>query len=99
MRWAALLFLCALLPGVASADAPQNIPVLPCPQGDPSAPGCNPSKHELKDAKKAFHKGLQLQKTGQASEAYEQFTKAAQLEPRNIDYVTTREMSRQALVS
>jgi tetratricopeptide (TPR) repeat protein len=100
MRWAALLFVLAVLAGLARADeGPQNIPVLPCPQGNSSAPGCNPPKHELKDAKKAFQKGLRLQKAGQAAEAYEEFTAAAQLSPRNIDYVTMREMSRQALVS
>jgi type II secretory pathway component GspD/PulD (secretin) len=100
MRWAALCLLLAVVTGLARAnDGPQNIPVLPCPQGNSSAPGCNPSKHELKDAKKAFQKGLQLQKAGQAAEAYEKFTAAAQLSPRNIDYVTMREMCRQALVS
>ena len=99
MRWAALL-VCVLLSGLALADdAAQNIPVLPCPQGDSSAPGCNPSKHELKAAKRAYAKGLKLQKAGQAAAAYDQFTVAAQLSPRNIDYLTTREMSRQALVS
>jgi general secretion pathway protein D len=100
MRWAALFLACVLLPGFALGDdGPQNIPVLPCPQGDSSTPGCNPSKHELKNAKKAFEKGLKLQKTGQAAEAYDQFTVATQLSPRNIDYLTTREMARQALVS
>jgi general secretion pathway protein D len=100
MRWAALFLACVLLPWLALADdAPQNIPVLPCPQGDSSTPGCNPSKHELKNAKKAYEKGLKLQKVGQAAEAYDQFTVAAQLSPRDIDYLTTREMSRQALVS
>jgi len=100
MHWRAFLFALTLLVGAAfGADGPQNLPLLPCGEGSAAAPGCNPSKQELKDAKKAFEKGLKLQKNGQNPQAYEQFTTAAQLVPRNINYLTMREMARQQLVS
>ncbi|HEY7098010.1 MAG TPA: type II and III secretion system protein [Terriglobales bacterium] len=82
-----------------AADSPQNLPVVPCGEGSKAMPGCNPSQKELKDAKRAFEKGLELQKKDHAPEAYQYFTTAARLAPRNVDYVTMREMARQQLVS
>src|SRR5439155_845522 len=43
------------------ADQPDTL-LLPCPQGSPAAPGCNPSKNELRDARNAFAKGLKFQR-------------------------------------
>ena len=80
------------------ADDPQNVPLLPCGQGQPGAPNCNPSKKELKQAKAAYTKALKLQKEKRGDEALQEFERAAQLNPRDIDYVTAREMARQQSV-
>jgi len=81
------------------ADQPQNMPVLPCAQGDPAHPSCAPSKKELKEASAAFSKALKLQKAKHAEEAFDNFETAARLAPTNIEYVTARELTRQQMVS
>src|SRR6266404_5105962 len=79
------------------ADQPDTM-LLPCPQGSPAAPGCNPSKNELRDARNAFAKGLKLQREKRLDEAFEQFETAARIAPRDVEYVTAKEMARQQLV-
>jgi general secretion pathway protein D len=81
------------------ADLPQNLPVLPCPEGDALHPSCVPSKKEIKEARSAFSKGLKLQKAKRNDEALDNFETAARLSPRNIDYVTARELARQQMVA
>jgi tetratricopeptide (TPR) repeat protein len=71
--------------------------LLPCPHGASEAV-CNPSRQDLKEAKTAFARGLKLQQNA-PDQAYEEFEHAARLVPRNIEYVTARELSRQQLVS
>jgi general secretion pathway protein D len=80
------------------ADQPQTL-LLPCPEGSPIAPGCNPSKKELKDARTAFAKGLKLQREKRREEAFAEFESAARLSPRDVEYATAKEMARQQLVS
>ncbi len=88
-----------LLTGAAFAsDAPSNLLLLPCPAGTPSAPSCTPSKSELKEARLAFAKGLKFQRGQHLAEALDQFETAARLAPRDVEYVTAREMARQQLV-
>jgi len=82
--------------GKSSQNQPQNIPAMPCGTGD-AALGCNLSKKEVKEAQTAFNRGLKLQKAQHLDEAFEAFQTAAQLAPRNVEYVTAREMSRQQL--
>ncbi len=84
-------------PAPAADNGPQNIPLFPCGEGDAAAPGCAPSKRELKEAKAAFAKGLKLQKAKDLEGAFDEFQTAARLAPRNVDYVTARELSRQRL--
>ena len=84
--------------GAFCADQPQNLPLLPCAQGSPGTPACNPSKKELKEAKAAFAKGLKLQHGQRTDEAFEQFETAARLAPQDVEYGTAREMARQQLV-
>ena len=79
------------------ADQPDTL-LLPCPQGSPAVPGCNPSKNELRDARNAFAKGLKLQREKRLDEAFEHFETAARLAPRDVEYVTAKEMARQQLV-
>jgi len=96
MRW--------MLPLVAAAALAANLraeektaPLLPCPVHTSEA-ACNPSQHDLKEAKSAFAHALKLQHSF-PDQAYEEFERAAQLVPRNVNYVTARELSRQQLIS
>jgi general secretion pathway protein D len=81
-----------------SSPPADNVAVLPCGEGTAAAPGCNPSKKEAKEAKSAFAKALRLEKNQHPEEAFEAFQAAARLEPRNVSYVTARELCRQLLV-
>lgn len=99
MRWIRpILAVLGLAAAAFCADEPASVPLLPCGQGGPGAPNCNPSKRELKEAKAAYVKALKLQKEKHGDEALDAFSHAAQLNPRDIDYVTAREMARQQLV-
>jgi tetratricopeptide (TPR) repeat protein len=80
------------------ADQPNNLPLLPCPEGAPGAPACTPSKRELHDAKAAFAKGMKLQREKRSDEALDQFETAARLVPQDVEYLTAREMTRQQMV-
>jgi general secretion pathway protein D len=71
--------------------------LLPCPPGTGEA-ACNPSQQDLKQAKAAFVHGVKLEKNS-PEEAYQEFEHAAQLVPRDIEYITARELARQRLVN
>jgi general secretion pathway protein D len=98
MRLGLIVSVLALAAFGLCADQPQTL-VLPCPEGSPTAPGCNPSKKELKDARSAFAKGLKLQRERRTEEALAEFESAARLVPRDVEYATAKEMARQQLVS
>lgn len=83
---------------VSASDQPATAPLLPCPEGTPEAVSCNPSKKELKEAGQAFAKGLKLQREKRQDEAFDQFETAARLDPKDVEFVTAREMTRQQLV-
>lgn len=74
------------------------MPVLPCGPGEPGTAACNPSKEELKEAKAAFTQGLKLEHDKRTQEAFDQFDAAARLAPRNVAYLTAREVLRQQVV-
>jgi len=96
MRWAVGIAVMAFT-GVAVCADQQNLPtLLPCPPGA-SDSACNPSHHDLKEAKSAFAHGLKLQKND-LEQAYRELDRAAQLVPRNMEYLTARELARQQLV-
>ena len=98
MRWGwSILSVVGLAIAGLCADQPV-LPVLPCAQGFSEASTCNPSKNDLKLAKKAFDKGLKLQNAKRTGEALEQFETAARLAPQAVDYVSAREMARQQLI-
>ena len=63
-----------------------------------SEAACNPSRQELKQAKTAFSRGLKLQEKSPEA-AYQEFERAARLAPRNVEYLTARELTKQQLVS
>ena len=99
MRWGlSILGVAGLALAGFCSEQPSRLPVLPCPEGLSQAPGCNPSKKDLKLAKKAFDKGMKLQSAKRTDEALQQFEMAARLAPQAVDYVTAREMARQQLV-
>jgi general secretion pathway protein D len=100
MRWAlhiaaAVTFLAAV---AMAADQPQNVPLVPCPAGNPGGPVCQPSKKDLKEAASAFKQALKLQKDKHPDEAYDEFQHAARLSPRNLNYITALDMAREELV-
>ena len=105
-RRSILVVLALTAAGFCSDDAPtppptlpgDDVAVLPCGEGSASAPGCNPSKKEVKEARSAFARALRLEKRQHADEAFAAFQTAARLEPRNVSYVTARELCRQQLV-
>jgi general secretion pathway protein D len=100
MRWGwSMIAATAMATAALGADQPQNLPVLPCAQGDPSHPSCDPSKKELKEARAAFSKGLKLQKAKLNDAALNNFETAVRLSPRNVNYVTARELARQQMVA
>ena len=91
LAFAVASFQSALFAGEQAPD-----PLLPCPPGASHA-ACNPSHDELKRAKAAFERAIRLQEKD-LEQAYEQFSRAADLAPRNVNYVTAREVSLQRLV-
>jgi general secretion pathway protein D len=99
MRWGRFILIAWGLAGAAfCTEQPSNLPILPCAEGSPGAVSCNPSKKELKEADDAYAKGVRLQRGKRLDEAFDQFETAARLAPRNFEYLTAREMTRQQIV-
>ncbi len=96
MRWAAALLVLAVTGSGLCADLQAPLALLPCPPGVSEA-ACNPSHQDLKAAKSAFARGIKLQKND-PEQAFHELDRAAQLVPRNLEYVTARELARQQLV-
>jgi general secretion pathway protein D len=96
MRWAAGLVVIGVAGVGMFADTPKLPALLPCPSGASEA-ACNPSRHDLREAKAAFAQGVKLQKND-PEQAYRKLDRAAQLVPRNLEYLTARELARQQLV-
>jgi general secretion pathway protein D len=93
----------AMLAGIlvsACVAGDQPAPPAPavCANGIPGAPACTASKEELKEGKAAFARGLRLQAKHETEEAFHAFERAAELVPRDVQYVTARELSREQLV-
>jgi general secretion pathway protein D len=80
------------------ADGVATVPAMPCADGIPGAPACTASKQDLKEAHRAFERGLKLQKSRNLEAAFEHFERAAQIAPRDMQYVTARELVREQLV-
>jgi hypothetical protein len=93
-------FLVASLLGCAVCFAADSAPPSPvvCSTSLHSAAACDVSPKDFEAAKRAFERGLKLEKARHLDEALEQFENAAHLVPRDIDFATAREMTRQALV-
>ena len=98
MRCAPIAAVLVFATSLLAADQPTGISILPCSQQADTAQGCNPSKQDLKDAKNAFSQGVKAQKADHLDQAYQHFKHAAELNPRNLNYVTARELVREQLV-
>lgn len=85
-----LLLLCS----TAWAQSAQSAP----PQPPPAVVIPTPSKADLKNAEKEFKQGLKLKQKEQAELAYDHFRRATDLDPRNVSYITAREMAKQLVV-
>lgn len=91
--WSLVLILFSAVAFATSEPAP---PELPCPPAA-TKEQCHPSKHDLKEAQASFKQALKLQKDA-PDEAYPEFEHAADLVPRNLEYITAREVAKQRLV-
>ena len=92
-----LAFVLAYLSADLRAKEPPPDPLFPCPSGASKA-ACNPSRSDQNEAKAAYSRALKLQEKD-LDQAYEQFARAAELVPRNVNYMTAREVARQQLVT
>src|SRR5215469_14833376 len=97
MRWVLYFALTLALSVGAAAKEQKPEPLLPCPPGSSQAM-CNPSRQDQKEAKAAFERGLKLEQKA-PEEAYTEFERAAELVPRDVNYITARELTKQHLVS
>jgi general secretion pathway protein D len=88
----ALLATCAW-----AADTGKKVPIF-CASSVRNSVECDVPKPDLKAARAAFQRGLKLQRDRRLEEALEQFQTASTLVPRDIDYATAREATRQQLV-
>lgn len=84
---------------VWAEDQPIVAPAaLNCANGIPGSPACVVTPKARHQAKKAFERGVKLQKDNNLDEALDEFNKAADLVPRDMQYLTLRELVRQQLV-
>jgi len=95
MRSLILAALLAVLTAPVFADPPATTSDVPC-HGKTE---CASQKKELKLAAQAFDRGVKFSRDNRHLEAFDAFEEAAKLSPKNIEYVTAREITRQTLVS
>ena len=57
-----------------------------------------PTAKDVAEAKRLFAGGVRLKSSGKTQEALEKFEQASKLDPRSVEYITAREMTRQQLV-
>ncbi len=100
--WSILVVcLLAAAPGVpafAGNDAPVDAPKVSCGSGEPGAINCAPTKDDLKQARSAYNHGRKLQEQKQLEESLAQFDRAARLVPRDIKFLSARELTKAQLV-
>ncbi len=112
MRLAEGMLCLGLLAQLLTAQQPPASSKVPAPEATSEAVGASntgqpassvvvpppPNAHEIAEAKKEFSAGLRLKASGKSEAAYEKFVRAAELNPRNVEYATARELTRQELV-
>jgi general secretion pathway protein D len=98
MRWllAGVLGMAAAVYAAADTPAPTDSPAaLSLCSESPGAPPCKAPPKDLKAARRAFARGLKLERARQLDEAFRQFQEAARLVPQDVEYLTARELVRQ----
>lgn len=82
---------------IAAQDARPAGPLSDCDRLHTAA-ACEVSKADLKLGRAEFERGLRLRKGNQLSAAFDAFTNATEAVPKNLEYLTAREIVRQQLV-
>jgi Flp pilus assembly secretin CpaC len=103
MRVGSILAVCLLvvlvsIPAFAGDDPSAAQPAVPCANGVPGAVNCAPSKKDLKEAANAYNRGLKLSEHKRPEEAFAQFDQASRLAPRDVNFLSAREMTKAQLV-
>jgi len=102
MRRTAFIFAAGLLAVIVSVPAfaagDDSAPPVTCSNGIPGGVSCIFSKKDLKEAQKAFARGVKLQDHHRLDDAFAQFDEAARLVPQNPQFLTAREMVKSQLV-
>ena len=91
-----LAFLCAGCITRAEDAAPP--PPISCSNGLIGGINCIPTKVEVKQAQEAFRQGIKLHNHLHLEEAFAKFDEAVRLNPRNLDFLTAREVLKAKLV-
>jgi hypothetical protein len=95
--WQSILAIFLTVTSSWAADQPATVPVN-CASGLPGSPECVVTPKSRKQAKRAFERGVKLEKAKRLEEALPELERAAELVPQDVQYVTLREMVRQELV-
>jgi len=95
---AGLLAALMAIPARAGADDPAPGPPIICANGLIGGINCTPTKENLKEARKAFDRGLKLHSQQHLEQALSQFDQAVRLAPQNTKFLTTREVVKAKLV-
>jgi general secretion pathway protein D len=96
----AICILAALpvVPAFAGSDATVETQVFSCGNGIPGGINCIPSKDDLKEAHKAYARGLKLESHKDIAKAFVQFDDASRLVPENTQFFSAREVAKSQLV-
>src|SRR5579863_1425145 len=84
--------------GCAVADDPAPAEPLACNNGLVGGVNCIVTKSDLKQAKAAFRRGEKLHDQENLQAALAEFEDASRLSPRNVEYLTAREVVKAKLV-
>ncbi|HTW56706.1 MAG TPA: type II and III secretion system protein [Terriglobales bacterium] len=105
MRPAAFIFTAGLLavalPVFALAGTDEPAPAQPpatCGNGIPGGTSCVVTKEDLKEAREAFVRGMKLSEHNRVEEAFKEFDEASRMVPRNLQFLTAREVVKAELV-
>jgi tetratricopeptide (TPR) repeat protein len=82
----------------AADDSTTTPPPISCGNGIPGGVNCVVSKKDAKEAREAYARGLKLEGQQRWQEAFAQFDRASRLVPRDVQYLTARELVKAQLV-
>jgi hypothetical protein len=86
------------LPAFAGSNSAADAPAIPCGTGVPGGINCIASKKDLKEARNAYSHGIKLHDHGLLEEALAQFNNASRLVPRDVLFLSAREVTKAQLV-